>query len=156
MLVIVSAVSNTYANGLHISEISTEGLELSGRACCSRGFDRILHSCPESTGKPQPCLAAGTAELGCLVTHANRAMSGDISSLWGKKFAVQDMLFEHAGSWAPSPQSTLGSMGTSQPASSFNLDKLILPLEDLFCGPALQMNLEFTSFFFFLFSFFEK
>lgn len=66
-LVSGSAMSSAYANELHISEPSTEFLELSGLVWCAMGFHCIVHSCPESTGKPQPCLAAGTTKWGCSV-----------------------------------------------------------------------------------------
>lgn len=135
VLVSVSAVSNAYANEPNISELSTEFLELSGLVWCAMDFHCIVHGCPESRRKPQPCLAAGTTKSCCSVPHASKAMAGDILSLWGQAFAVQDVRSQGAGSWAASPQTPVPwHMGTSQPATSFNLDKLILPLEALLSG----------------------
>lgn len=51
MLVSVFEVSNMCADGLHVSELSTEFLELSGLVCCATGYHHIIQSCLESTEK---------------------------------------------------------------------------------------------------------
>lgn len=118
---------------------------MSGLQCCASGFQRVVYSCLECTGKPQPCLAAGPTKLDWLVPPA---MAGDIPPPGEKAFAVQDMVSQHVGSWAASPQTPFPRrMGTSQPATGFYSEKRIPPLEALLCRPGLQMNLPVLSFF---------
>lgn len=98
-----SVLSNTYANGLHLSELSTKILELSRLVYCARGFYHIIQL-PGNHKEATTLPAAGTTDFDCSVLQASKAMTADIPSFWGKVFTVQDMFSQHVISLAASPQ----------------------------------------------------
>lgn len=144
-LVSVLAVSNMCASGLHVSELSTEFLELSGLVCCATGYHHLIQSCLESTEKTQLCM-----EAWMWVCASSQQSCGRLAFTSGERSLVVRTCSHHALSWATSPQAPFPQcMGTLQPSTGFNSDTIILHLEALVCGPGLQIYLPALSFYFF-------